>query len=265
MRYTGAMVNNFRSILLTGAGGGLGAALARRYAAPGVRLALIGRNRDRLAEVEAQCVARGASVELASIDVTDRAALAAWIIAADDARPFDLVIANAGISGGTSGLGESSDPSRLIFQVNLDGVLNTIEPILPRLRRRGAGTVALMSSLAGFRGLPGSPAYAASKAAVRVLGEALRGDYLPSGVIVSVICPGFVTTRMTAHNRFHMPFLMSAERAADIMVRGLARGKARIAFPWPMYALTRVVAALPSVVIDRIMRRLPRKAPPSEA
>jgi short-subunit dehydrogenase len=256
------MVKNFRSILLTGAGSGLGAALARRYAAPGVRLALIGRNEARLAQVAADCVARGATVECASIDVTERAALAAWVTAADEAVPFDLVIANAGISGGTSGLGESSDQSRLIFAINLDGVLNTIDPVLPRMRRRGAGAVALMSSLASFRGLPGAPAYGASKAAVRVLGEALRGDYMPSGVIVSVICPGFVTTPMTARNRFHMPFLMTADRAAEIMVRGLARGKARIAFPWPMYALTRLIAALPSALIDLFIGRLPRKAPP---
>lgn len=257
------MVENFRNILITGAGSGLGAALARRYAAPGVRLALIGRNAVRLAEVEADCVARGATVERASIDVTERAALAAWIAASDEAMPFDLVIANAGISGGTSGLGESNDQSRLIFAINLDGVLNTIDPILPRMRRRGAGAVALMSSLASFRGLPGAPAYGASKAAVRVLGEALRGDYLPSGVVVSVICPGFVTTPMTARNRFHMPFLMDAERAADIIVRGLARGKGRIAFPGPMYALVRLIAALPGPLLDRFVARLPRKAPPT--
>ena len=253
------MAKNFRNILLTGAGSGLGAALARRYAAPGVRLLLVGRDETRLAEIAAECVGRGATVERASIDVTDRAALAAWIVAADEVQPLDLVIANAGISGGTSGLGESDDQSRRIFAINLDGVLNTIDPILPRMRRRGAGAVALMSSLASFRGLPGAPAYGASKAAVRVLGEALRGDYLPSGVTVSVICPGFVVTPMTARNRFHMPFLMSAERAAGIMVRGLAEGRARIAFPWPMYALARLIAALPAPLIDRVVARLPRK------
>lgn len=253
------MAKNFRNILLTGAGSGLGAALARRYAASGVRLVLVGRDETRLAQVAADCIARGATVERASIDVTDRAALAAWIVASDEAQPLDLVIANAGISGGTSGLGESDDQSRQIFAINLDGVLNTIEPILPRMRRRGSGTVALMSSLASFRGLPGAPAYGASKAAVRVLGEALRGDYLPSGVTVSVICPGFVVTPMTARNRFHMPFLMSAERAAGIMVRGLAEGRARIAFPWPMYALARLIAALPTPLIDRVVARLPRK------
>jgi len=260
MRYSAQMDKNFRSILLTGAGSGLGAALARRYAAPGVRLALIGRDEARLAQVAADCIARGATVEQASIDVTDQPALAAWIAAADDAHPFDLVIANAGISGGTSGIGGEADPSRQIFATNVDGVLNTIEPILPRMRQRGSGTVALMSSLASFRGLPGSAAYSASKAAVRVLGESLRGDYLASGVSVSVICPGFVVTPMTARNRFRMPFLMSAERAAEIMVRGLAQGRARIAFPWQTYALVRLVAALPAPFIDRFAARLPRKA-----
>src|SRR5271170_5755128 len=107
MRYSGVMTKNFRNILLTGAGSGLGAALARRYAAPGVRLILVGRDETRLAQVAADCIARGATVEWSSIDVTDRAALAAWIVASDEVLPLDLVIANAGISGGTSGLGES--------------------------------------------------------------------------------------------------------------------------------------------------------------
>ncbi|GGF25190.1 short-chain dehydrogenase [Aliidongia dinghuensis] len=253
------MPKNFRSILITGASSGLGAALARRYAAPGVRLALHGRDESRLAQVAADCIGRGALVEQISIDVTDQAALAAWIVAIDEAAPVDLVIANAGISGGTSGLGGNRDPSRRILAVNIDGVFNTIEPILPRMRARGAGTVALMSSLAGFRGLPGSAAYSASKAAVRVLGESLRGDYLPSGVEVVVICPGFVVTPMTARNRFHMPFLLGAERAAEIMARGLAQGRARIAFPWQTYVLSRLVAALPAPLIDRFVARLPRK------
>jgi short-subunit dehydrogenase len=253
------MAKNFRNILITGASSGLGAALARRYAAPGVRLVLHGRDESRLTQVAGDCVARGAQVERGSIEVTDRTALARWIADADAAGALDLVIANAGISGGTSGLGEADDRSRRIFAVNLDGVLNTIEPILPRMQARGTGTVALMSSLASFRGLPGSAAYSASKAAVRVLGESLRGDYLPSGVEVAVICPGFVVTPMTARNRFHMPFLMGPERAAEIMVRGLAAGRARIAFPWQSYLLARLMAALPAPLIDRLAARLPRK------
>ncbi|MBI3505448.1 MAG: SDR family NAD(P)-dependent oxidoreductase, partial [Proteobacteria bacterium] len=125
--------------------------------------------------------------------------------------------------------------------------------------RRGTGQIALLSSLAGFRGLPGAPAYCASKAAVRVWGEALRADWLGRGIKINVVCPGYVTTRMTAHNDFPMPFLMPAERAARIMLDGLARDRARIAFPWPLYAAVRMIAALPPGLLDPLLRRLPRK------
>jgi short-subunit dehydrogenase len=125
---------------------------------------------------------------------------------------------------------------------------------------RGHGQIALMASLAAFHGFPGAPAYCASKAAVRVWGEALRGEYAAKGVGVSVICPGYVKTPMTDANDFPMPFLMSPERAASIIMRGLARNKARIAFPWPMYAAIRLIAALPPGLTDPLFARLPKKS-----
>ena len=155
--------------------------------------------------------------------------MAAWIEGADRQAPLDLVIANAGVSG--SQLPPGPERTRAIFRVNLDGVLNTIEPAQAVMLARGRGHLALMSSLASFRGFPNAPAYCSSKAAVRVLGEGLRGRLGQSGIVVSVICPGFVATPMTADNRFSMPLLMSPDRAAAIIERGLARGKARIAFP----------------------------------
>ena len=108
-----------------------------------------------------------------------------------------------------------------------------------------------MSSLAAFRGFPGAPAYCASKAAVRVWGEALRGEHSRHGIAVSVICPGYVRSRMTEKNRFPMPFLMDAERAALIVKRGLERDRPRIAFPWRMTALVWLLAALPPRATDR--------------
>ncbi len=123
----------------------------------------------------------------------------------------------------------------------------------------GAGTLCGIASVAGFRGLPGAPAYCASKAAVRVWGEALRADWAGRGVRINVICPGYVTTRMTAKNDFPMPFLMPAEKAARIMLDGLRRDKARIAFPWPLYAVVRLISAIPPGFLDPILRRLPRK------
>src|SRR5262249_5029870 len=155
--------------------------------------------------------------------VVDAAAVAAWIEACDAQAPLDLVIANAGISAGTGRGGESDQQARDIFAINVDGGLNTVLPALARMQARGRGQVAIMSSLAAFRGFPGAPAYCASKAAVRVWGEALRGEVQRQGVEVSVICPGFVKSRMTASNPFPMPLIMSAERAASIICRGLAR------------------------------------------
>ena len=110
-----------------------------------------------------------------------------------------------------------------------------------------------MSSLASFRGTAQAPAYCASKAAVRLWGEGLRGRLLRQGVVVSVICPGFIATPMTARNPFPMPLLMTAERAAAIIARGLAQGRARIAFPWRLYALARLYATLPQDLGDRLL------------
>ncbi len=247
------------SILITGASGGLGAALARAYAAPGVFLALTGRNEARLEAAAESCRGHGAEVATAGIDVVDAAALAAWIVEIDERHPLDLVIANAGISGGTAG-GEGAAQTRLIFAVNVDGALNTVLPAIPRMQARRRGQIALMSSLAAFRALPGSPAYSASKAAVRFWGEALRGVLARDGIGVSVICPGYVRTPMTDINPYPMPMLMDAGAAAARIKRRLARNRARIAFPLPMYALVWLLGALPPALTDPLFARLPEKS-----
>ncbi|MBV8393109.1 MAG: SDR family NAD(P)-dependent oxidoreductase, partial [Alphaproteobacteria bacterium] len=249
---------SFRAILITGASSGIGAALAESFAAPGVALVLCGRSATRLEAVAARCRARGADAEPLCLDVTDASATTTALAAADAARGFDLVVANAGISAGSGG-GESADQLRRITATNVDGVINTLAPLVPALTGRRRGQLGLVSSLAGFRGFPGAPAYCASKAWLRVYGEALRAQLARHGVGVSVICPGFVATPMTAVNRFPMPFLMSAERAASIIRRGLARNRARIAFPWPMAALTWLLAALPPGWTDAALARLPDK------
>lgn len=255
-----------KTILVTGASSGLGEALARFYAAPGVLLVLTGRDLARLDAVALACRASGAEIRTATADVTDRAFLAEWLPRVDDGTPIDLAIANAGISAGTGGggdgeggMGESEEQARRIFATNLDGVLNTIHPLIPRMKRRRRGQIALMSSLASFRGFPGAPAYCASKAAVRIYGESLRSALRPDGIRVSVICPGFVRTPMTAVNPFRMPFLMDADEAARRIARGLAADWPRIAFPWPVYFGAWVLGLLPPRLVDRLMDRTPRK------
>jgi short-subunit dehydrogenase len=256
---TGVKPEPARAILITGASSGIGAALARAYAAPGVRLFLGGRDAGRLAEVAGSCRETGAHVETATVDVTDRAATAKWVLAADGRQPLDLVIANAGVSGGTGGLDESEDQVREVFAVNLAGVLNTVLPVVPAMRRRRRGQIAIMSSLAAFRGVLTAPAYGASKAAAKSYGEALRPLLAADGVRVSVICPGFVKTPMSDANRYRTPLMISAEKAARIIRRGLARDKGRIAFPALAHAFAWTLAALPPAVGDWLLKRAPRK------
>ena len=250
------MTETFSSILITGASSGIGAALARHYAASGIRLVLHGRDAERLEAVAAECRAQGAAIETTLFDVADREAAAEAVGALDAVQPLDLVIANAGIGGGTE---DSHDNTLAVFQTNIDGVLNTLYPALDAMRRRGHGTIALMASLASFRGLPGSAAYSASKAAVRTLGEGLRGENLKHGVKIAVICPGYVVSPMTDRNTHAMPFLMPAERAAGIIARGLARGHARIGFPRPMLWTVVTLTAISPNFVDRWLLRVPRE------
>lgn len=248
-----------RTILITGASSGIGEALAEAYAGPGVTLVLTGRDRERLDAVAARCAERGATVRAATVDAADRAAMADWLALVDRETPVDLCIANAGISGGTGRRGESEEQARRILAVNVDGVLNTIHPLIGPMKERGRGQLALVSSLAGLRGYPGAPAYCASKAAVKSYGESLRLDLRPAGIEVSVICPGFVKSRITDRNRFPMPFLMDADRAASIIKRGLERNRGRIAFPLPTYLMARMVAMLPSALADALLAHTPAK------
>jgi short-subunit dehydrogenase len=225
-------MKTFSSIVLTGASSGIGEALALDYAGPGVALALTGRDAERLETVAAGCRAKGATVVAETIDVTDRERLLPWLNAFDEAHPVDLVLANAGISidKDNSSLDDFSI-IRKTLDVNINGVLNTVEPLLPRMIARKRGQIGIVSSLAGFVGLPYSASYNASKAAVRVWGESIRYVLKKDGVGVSVICPGFVVSRITSEAPFPMPFMMTASRASSIIRRGLAANKPRIAFP----------------------------------
>jgi short-subunit dehydrogenase len=248
------MTRSFASIVITGASSGIGEALALDYAQTGVALALSGRDAARLKAVAEACRARGATVDDAALDVTDRAALAAWLLRFDDAHPVDLLIANAGVSidNGNSSLDDFSRV-RQTMAVNVDGVFNTVEPLIGRMIERRRGQIAVMASLASFIGLPYSASYNASKAAVRVWGESIRYVLKKSGIGVSVICPGFVTTRMTANAPFPMPFLMTTAQASAVIRRGLARNRPRIAFPLGIKAAVWLGSTLPGRWTARLL------------
>lgn len=246
-------------ILITGASSGIGAALALHYAKPGVRLSLSGRDAARTTATADQCRARGADANAISLDVQDQQAMASWIGQRDGEQPLDIVIANAGVSAGGGGQGESAEQTRQIFSINVDGLFNTALPAIALLRQRRRGHIALMSSIAGFRGLPSAPAYCASKAAIKVWGEGLRGQLARENIGVSVICPGFVVSGISQRNKFPMPFLMPTDKAAGIIADGIARNQGRIAFPLPMAFVAWLMTTLPDAWIGRMTARLPSK------
>lgn len=252
-------MKNPKNIVITGASSGLGKALALHYAAAGITLHIQGRNGARLAETAHACELKGAAVHSQIIDVTDKASMEQWLTNADAKTPIDLVIANAGISAGIGGGGENAHQSRALFATNIDGVNNTIQPLIPLMAKRGRGQIALVGSLAGMRGLASSPAYSASKGWARLYAEGLRGWLKDSGVEVNAVCPGFIRTPLTDVNPYKMPFIMSAEKAAHIISQGLAKNKARIAFPkllyWPLWLLT----CLPVSWTDQYFNSLPAK------
>lgn len=247
-----------QSVLITGATGGIGQALALAYAKPGAALWLQGRREAVLRELAARCEARGASVRTTALDLCDRQALDDWLHELRGDGLPDLAIVNAGvnISARAPGAGEAwADMERLI-EVNLRAALAIVHALSDGMRRRRSGQIALMSSQAAWRGLPVTPSYSASKAAVKAYGEALRDGLAACGVRVSVVMPGYVTSPMCAAMPGPKPFELSAERAARRIQRGLQADRARISFPFPLNLGCWLLAGLPPDWSGWILRRL---------
>mgnify|MGYP002379656522 FL=1 len=251
-----------RSVLITGATGGIGGALARAYAEPGRTLVLQGRDRERLAAVAEECAARGARVLTRVLDLRDRAALVAWLRSVAQEEPLDLVIVNAGVntSIGADAAGERWAAVEELIAVNVLAAMATVDAVLPAMRARRSGQLALISSLAAYYGLPVTPSYCASKAALKAYGEALRGWLASEGVRVNVVMPGYVESKMCREMPGPKPFLWSAERAAQRIRRGLARNRARISFPFPLNLGTWLLAVLPPTVSERLLSLLGYRA-----
>ena len=247
----------FSVVIITGASSGLGASLARAYAAPRVALGLHGRDQQRLEATARACEAMGATVTTAIIDVTDASAVASWLWEFDARHPVDLLIANAGTSAGPDPDSPSEGAETVARQVgvNLLGAINTIEPLLPALCARRRGRVAAVASIAAYRGLPYSPGYCASKAGLRAYAEALRPRLEPHRIGVTVVCPGFFDSPMTDRFDGPTPFLLSCDGAARIVKRGIDRGRRRVAFPWPLVLGLRFCDIAPAFIGDSILRR----------
>lgn len=246
------MAQRWTTAWITGASTGIGRELALRLAAQGVRVAASARSKAKLEDLTAQ----DPNIVAVAVDVTNRqdvAAAHARIVR--ELGPIDLAILNAGIWD-PMGAGDF-DAARAArsMAVNYGGIANALEPLLPAMITRRRGHVALVASVAGYRGLPDAAAYAPSKAAVISLAEVLRPDLARHGVTVSLVNPGFVETPMTAVNTFPMPFIVSADVAAKHILRGLETQRFEIAFPWQTVSGLKVLRALPYAVYFPIVQR----------
>jgi short-subunit dehydrogenase len=245
-------------VVITGASSGIGRALAAEYARRGATLGLIARRADLLQQLAVQLET---STALYPLDVRDAHGLGR---AAEDFRTRfgepDVIIANAGVSAGTSTQdGEDGAVFQEILDVNVMGMVNTFQPFLSALRMLGRGTLVGIASVAGFRGLPGSGAYSASKAAAITYLESLRVELHGSGIAVVTICPGYIATPLTEKNPYAMPFIMPVEVAARRMVRAIERRKRFVVIPWQMAIVGAALKLLPRPVYDRLFARAPRK------
>jgi short-subunit dehydrogenase len=242
--------------VVTGASSGIGSALARGLGRDGVAVGLIARRADFLRELAEEIRGGGGVARYAAADVSDREALRGAIRELDERLgPVDLMIANAGIGFETPADGFDAIAFERILRVNVMGAAYAFEAVLPEMIARGEGHLVGVSSLAGYRGLPGTAGYCASKAALSTLLESLRVELRGRGIAVTTVHPGFVATAMTENAAHPRPFLMDADRAARIILRGIRARRREVNFPLSMAALMRLVRAMPGVIYDRAVGR----------
>lgn len=239
---------------ITGAGSGIGRALALRLARDGASVAVSARSAERLAAVAAENPGR---IHAFPLDVTDPDAVAAGVGAIEERLgPIDLAVLNAGTHTPMSLEDFSAGTARALFEVNYMGVVHGLDALLPRLRRRGAGQVAVVASVAGYRGLPTAAAYGPTKAALINLCESLKPDCDRAGIRLTLICPGFVATPLTARNDFPMPDLIDADQAAELIVAGLAGDAFEIAFPKRFTRKVKIARCLPYGLYFPLVRKV---------
>lgn len=240
-------------VVITGASSGIGLALARHYLERGATIAACARRAELLQSLAAEFPGK---VFCYTLDVRDAAAIKH---AAEDfmsrAGVPDIVIANAGVSRGTlTEYAEDIDVFQQVLDINVQGMVKTFQPFIAPMRTTGQGTLVGIASVAGFRGLPGSGAYSASKAAAISYLESLRVELCDSGVKVVTICPGYIKTPMTDVNPYAMPFILDADDAAQRMARVIARGCSFAVVPWQMGLVGRAMKLLPNWLYDLILK-----------
>lgn len=241
-----------RVAVITGASSGIGWSLAVALAKEGCPVGLIARRGDKLAELAAQIQSSGGRVACAVADVANREQVIAAVASIRQALgPIDVLVANAGVGMPTALPPSNISDVETMLRVNTLGVIYAINAVLPEMLERRTGHLAAISSLAAYKGLPGESGYCASKAAVNAYMEGLRIQLRSHGIAVTTVCPGFVSTPMTAVMDNPMPWLIDADEAARRIVRALRRRRKVYNFPWQTALLMRLTRWLPDWVLAR--------------
>jgi NADP-dependent 3-hydroxy acid dehydrogenase YdfG len=248
------LIRNGSVIFLTGASSGIGEGLAIALVKRGAILGLVARREDMLQDLARRCEAAGGKARVFAVDVTDADAIQ------DAAGKFreefghiDILIANAGIGGNNRETRElKPDAVKKVIDINLLGAANSVYAVLPQMLERGSGHLVAISSLAGFRGLPKSAAYSASKAGMTAFFESVRLDVQNRGVDVTIIQPGFIKTPLTSGRENKMPFIMELDDAIPLFISAIEKKKKFAAFPWQLASIVRAGRVFPAWLYDRV-------------
>ena len=248
-----------KTVLITGASSGIGAAMALRLAREKSTLILWGRDRARLDAVAQDCRALGAVVEIQAFDLRDSETMLAELAAADARHAIDLVILNAGLGGSVPATRLSEDPlvAKAMAEINFAAPVVAASLAADLMARRRSGQIVLVGSVAGDYPLPMAPAYAGAKAGLAHFAEALRVRMAKHDVAVTLVTPGFIDTPMIDGVPQPKPFLISADRAAEIILRRIASRPARVVLPWQFAVLGLAVKLVPRPLLRAVLGRVP--------
>lgn len=241
-------------VFLTGASSGIGEALAVEISKRGAVVGLLARREELLKELAEKCEAVGGKARFFAFDVVDYEKVqAAADKLLDEFGRIDILIANAGIGGNNKETRElQPEAVKKVIDINLMGAVNSVYAVLPQMLERKSGQLVAISSLAGFRGLPKSAAYSASKGAMTNLFESIRLDVQSKGVSVSIIQPGFIKTPLTSGRKNKMPFLMELKDAIPLFLKAIENKKKFAAFPWQLATFVRLGRIFPAWLYDKI-------------